>query len=525
MLTARVAGGADNNYERYYAVAEIDDDTLLHAKEIFKDYHSRGVIVNENFDDNVWIVTNQLKKTTFPFHPNELAFKSRAQKWLGCSYHGFVDGLKAYAVFYLGSIELTGIREIVRKLARLAETPYDDLPVETHIIEFLKLLPGGETKDQVIEDLEERAMFSHQRYVNGKQRVLADFDNYFKFNNALEDYWGQADDFHKLFYFPMYFWWVLTAILPLRPTEFLLTPRNCVERQNGENILTIRRTVLKGGRRKVFYNIAGDYRLMKYSIPDKMAAAIEWYQEATADMPVPSLETLFVQIPHYSYFYRSAPAHSVYYTYQNLSYCLRRFQDDVMKIESDEDRINLGDTRHLAMISLIASGGSPVICRELAGHEDINISSHYYSNISRFVECATYEMYQRQKGGYVEMLNHTLACVGKTIDVSGGRCDSAAYIAGGISDCISNIGLGGEIGQCDRCPHFIDGKTGQHLLFSNTGERKRQVDEDSRYLMRVLDMVRKGKGCDEDIQSALLKLQHSSSRYSQCLYKNMEGLL
>ena len=42
--------------------------------------------------------------------------------------------------------------------------------------------------------------------------------------------------------------------------------------------------------------------------------------------------------------------------------------------------------------------------------------------------------------------------------------------------------------------------------------------------MRVLEMVRKGRGCNEDIQSALLKLQHSSAQYSHCLYKNMGGL-
>jgi len=86
-----------------------------------------------------------------------------------------------------------------------------------------------------------------------------------------------------------------------------------------------------------------------------------------------------------------------------------------VKIVSEEQRINLGDTRHLAMISLIASGGSPVICKELAGH-------------------------------------------------------------------------------------------------------------DSQYLMHVLDMVRKGRGYNEDIQSALLRLQHSSSMYSKCLSKNMGGL-
>jgi len=406
----------------------------------------------------------------------------------------------------------------------LAENSFEDLPIEKHVIEFLKLLPGSETKDQIIEDMEERLLFNRQRHIKGRQRILSEFENYFRFNDALEDYWRRAGNNEKLFYFPVYFWWILTAILPLRPTEFLLTPRHCLKRKNGENILMIRRTALKGGQRKIYYNINGDYRLMNYGIPDKMAAEIAWYREATMGMSASSLDTLFVQSPHYSYFSRNTPLHSIYYTYQNLSYSLKRFQEEVMKIESDDSRINLGDTRHLAMISLIASGGSPVICKELAGHEDVNISAHYYSNISRFVECATYEMYKKQKSNYAEIFDHKLVCTGETVAVSDGRCDSEAYIAGNISDCIRNMGTGGELGQCISCPHFIDGKSGRYLLFSNTSYRKKQVDDDSKYLMHALDTVRKGKGCEEDIQSALLKLQHSSSRYSQCLLKNMGGL-
>jgi hypothetical protein len=520
MLTVRTDGGIDNNYDRYYVVAEIDDETLCRAKSIFEDYHAKGVIVNESFEDNMWIVTNQLRKTTLRFCPNELGYE-HAKKWMHCSSRCFVEGVKAYTLFHMGSIELSGIHEIVRKLTSISEKPYADLPIDRHIIEFLKLLPGGEAKDQVIEDMEESLLFSRRKHSEGRRRILSDFENYFKFNDVLEDYWPQADNNEKLFYFPVYFWWTLTAILPLRPTEFLLTPRQCIERKNGENILTIRRTTLKGGQRKICYNINGDYKLMKYVIPDKMAASVNWYLNATEGMSASSLNTLFAQLPHYSYFNRSAPLRSVYYTYQNLSYCLKKFQEDVIKIESDDNRINLGDTRHLAMISLIASGGSPVICKELAGHEDVNISSHYYSNISRFVECATHEMYKKQKAGHADILNRKLTCTGKTTTVNGGRCDSPEYIAGSISDCIRSMGLGGELGQCGSCSHFIDGQSGHYLLFSNVSERKNQVDEDSKYLMRTLEMVRKGKGCEEDIQSALLKLQHSSSRYSQCLFTNM----
>jgi hypothetical protein len=198
-----------------------------------------------------------------------------------------------------------------------------------------------------------------------------------------------------------------------------------------------------------------------------------------------------------------------------------------MRITSDKERIRLGDTRHLAMISLILSGGSPVICKELAGHEDVNISSHYYSNISKFVECATYEMYKKSSAGLTANIhNHRLPSVSASVAVNGGRCDSAEYVSGGIGDCISSIGPNGELGHCISCPHFIDGKTGKYILFSDSkiSSQKKQVDEDSKYLMRMLEAVRLGRGKSEDIQSALLRLQHSSSCYSHSLYKNMGGL-
>ena len=525
MLTAKIFGDQDGNYDRYYAVAGLDAEALSHAENIFEAYRGKGVILNESFKDDVWVVTNQLRKTTLRFCPNEVSFQRYGKKWLRCGCHNFVDGVKAYVIFQMGSVGLSGIKAISNRLVSLVESPNDVLPADSHVIEFLKLLPGTETKDQVIEDLEERLLFSRKRDAKGKQRILSEFENYFRFNDAMESFWQDAGSKEKLFYFPLYLWWTLTAILPLRATEFLLTPRDCLEKKNGENILAVRRSALKGGQGKVRYNIDGDYMLMKYSIPGKMAAGIEWYREATADMPISDLGTLFLHSPHYSFFSRGAPAGSIYYTYQNLSTCLRRFQEDVMGIDSDEKRINLGDTRHLAMISLIVSGGSPVVCRELAGHEDVNISSHYYSNISRFVECATYEMHKKRHGRRnADILSRRSVATGASVEVGGGRCDSAAYVAGNISDCIRSMGENGELGQCICCPHFIDGERGRHFLFSDAGEKKKRVDDDSNYLMRVLEMARKGRGCNEDIRSALLKLQHSSSRYSRCLLENMEGM-
>lgn len=521
MLTSRIYANGSNLACRYIVTA-LTEETLKEAKNTFFLYKEKGVILNENFSDCEWLLTNETKKYKLRFCISEVLYKKNIEKWTNCSYQCFIDGIKSYAVFNLGAFTIYEIQRIVNSLCHISEVSYKAIKPETHTVEFLKLLPDNEIKDQIIEELEERSIFSLQEKRNRRQRVLAEFSSYFYFNDMLEQFWENASYEEKLFYFPIYFWWNLTAILPLRPTEFLLTPRDCLNEINGENILTIRRTRLKSRNSHRYYNVNGDYKLMKYSIPDKLARELRFYINSTNEMTISKLNTLFVQEPHYRYFGKKIPQISCYYSYENLCLCLKRFYSDIVKDEVD--RIKLGDTRHLAMIGLIISGGTPVICKELAGHTDINISSHYYSNISRFVECATYEMYRKQKGYYIDIAKHRYTGIGEKIKVKNGYCDSNAYINGSINDCIRNISANGELGECVLCPHFIDEKHGEYLVFLNSEDIKKQVDADSKYLMHVIETVRRGKGCNEDIQSALMKLQHSSARYSQSLYKNLEVL-
>jgi len=238
-----------------------------------------------------------------------------------------------------------------------------------------------------------------------------------------------------------------------------------------------------------------------------------------------ALSTLFVREPHYAHFSRKPYTYSGYYTYSNLSTCLRCFQESIIGVD-EGSKIYLGDTRHLAMIGLILSGGSPLICKELAGHNDINISSHYYSNISNFIECATYEAHRKSRAWTAELPERDALISNKQkqyVPVQGGFCDSEVYERGEIGDCIKCISPDGELGDCLRCPHFIDGNNGVHFLYSNPARRKMQVDRDSQYLLETLEAVRRNIGLPEDIQSALLRLQQSSVWYGRSLKNEWEA--
>jgi len=514
----------DGNYGRRAVVHEINETVLEHAKEIFDDYKNRGVILNDGFDDNIWKLSDQTKNVGLTMIAFEETRHSTEAGWIGCAYRRYVDCVKTYITLNLGEIGLSSLREIAKIFGDIANRTIEEVTAVSeyinHVIELLQIIPGGNAaRDYVIEALEEKmAHTKNQR--KGKQRDLADFNSYLKFNEIITEFWQSASKQHKLFYFPLYFWWNLTAILPLRPTEFLLTPRNCLNR---ENVLTVRRTKMKGGLEKFSYRVEDDYERKQYSINDSLADELRSYLKNTEKMRGTEIQTLFLQKPHFDYVGRKVYINNRYYTYVNLRTCLRYFyQEFVHPINAELEEINLGDTRHIAMANLIISGGSPTICKELAGHSDINISSHYYSNISNLVECVTLDRYRKSKSTGAEIIGKSkfpLNVQKSWHRLSDGWCDEPSIKNGDISECLKISDERGQIGNCGHCIHYWSDTPGIRLEFLDEKAGRRRVNDDSRYLIKMIEAVRKGIGYTEDIGSALLRLQRSGDHYSKCLWE------
>jgi len=103
--------------------------------------------------------------------------------------------------------------------------------------------------------------------------------------------------------------------------------------------------------------------------------------------------------------------------------------------------------------------------------------------------------------------------------VEGGWCDAVAVTEGDISECLKAVNQHGQIGDCTCCTHYWPDDPGVQLSFFDEEDGKRQVDADCQYLMRMIELVRRGIGKTEDISSALHRLQHSSSHYGSCILK------
>lgn len=501
-------------YVRYLPVTKIDGEMKRRALERFVEYRNRGVIRECGFADDIWNVTDELSRHQIDFGIDREAYGKKSLQWIGCTADCYRECMKAYASMLLGELTLAGIQIVVKDLARMAGNTAEEAAREStgnsiHRAAFLAMIPlGNDLRDQVIEEMENRRCGNRRDNARDNARTLPEFRYYLRFDRAMKEYWASAEDGKKQICFPVFFWWNLTAVLPLRATEFLMTPRECLSEEQGKYMLTIRRTRMKKGRRHS-YKIQEDFEGHSYCIPQAMYQEIDWYRKATSAGKVPEIGTLLVPD-------RDVP--SGYFTYCQMQRRLKRFCHEVL---GDEDYpVHMGDTRHLAMVSLILSGGSPVICRELAGHEDIDISSHYYSNMSGVVESMVLE---RFRGWNTESAiggenRYCVSVPSERVWVKNGWCDYKDITGGDVSECIRAYVPGGEIGDCLSCWHYYPDRKGLQLKIEETA--KKAVDDDGVFLMQMIELVRKSLGYGEDIDQALLRIRGSADRYAKLLMRN-----
>lgn len=500
-----------DGYSRIRLVDSIDEKVMTEAKEKFASYVRQGVIEKGSFDGDCWLLSDEVRRRNINF---SIPDGREISEWTGCDSKAYTGYVKVYMVMILGDLALATMASICKSLMAFGMADYDEAckwDVETtHVLQFIMMIPDNDGYlGSVAEYIEEnRTLDRWSRH----PRQLSDFGNYLGFDRKIKEFWGNAPAVKKRRYFPVHLWWVLTSILPLRATEFLLLPADCVRSEGDKFFLTVRRTKLKKHNSGHGYTIAKDYSLHEYEIPQELADEIMAYKKAVVRSLKHDKDTLFLP---------GDKTKLGYLTYHQMKSLLREFCEEVM--DDGDYPINIGDTRHLAMINLILSGGSPVICRELAGHESIDISSNYYANLSTVVESAAYEAYYmgRDEISLTGSLEVKLHVPDGAYRIKGGYCDAEHIGDGDISECMKNYSRSGKFAECHECRHFYPDGEGLKLKIQKNAKDK--VDADGLFLMGVIEQVRKGNGAQEEIEQALLRLQNSSADYRNVLSRDWKG--
>ena len=538
----------ENKFKSIITIPTLDDISEQEAKSRFASLKRAGIIKSGSYDDDKWVLSDEYSIHFFDF--GKVKDLKEYQAVFEMDNNTFLDNVKKYIMSSIGNLSLKSLQEIILDIATIIKYPPSQLSYLTskrkiqfpsYVIEFLTLSSVNDTNEtcaELIEILEELSE-DISRKTRGLQRVLASFTSYFRFNDIMAMFWDKANDGKRVFYFPLYLWWTISAIIPLRPREFILTPRNCLKQNGDKWFLTLRKNKIKGSGKKIAYKINEDYIKVTYQIPEKLAKQIIWYKEQTKDYPANELNTLFVSAPHYRKWNRNTPNNSRFYTYINLSTCLRSFYAEIIqnelgyeilpptsKIDLKEKEIeymHLGDTRHLALINIIAEGSSPLVASILAGHDDLNMTAHYYSNITQYIECKTYRLFQRfsQKGELSYSLNETqVPQVKDFVIFEDGRCYSPKTISGSFEDCEKAAGPSGEIGYCRSCRHHKP----ESMLSAQPAEiYKNRIKNECKNLEEIVRRVREHNGENETIIQVLMRLRAQEYSYQQFLEEKMEN--
>lgn len=533
-------------YDSFIFLNNLND---LNETEIYQKFNSlknKGIILNNSFSDNLWVFYDEKSVVNLNFCIDESSTKYLTE-YLKLPNIKLIFYFKIYIVYLIGKLALATIKATHSNIEKfICMNPEDlndnELQLRSDLLyrvfDFVSLIPS-ENKNNLDNLLNKLDLIAEKNYSlpSSKQRTLSSFNTYFIFDDIVNRFLDEEKDKDNLlFYMPLILWWKITAIIPLRPTEFILTPDDCLRKENNKYYFTIRRSLLKGSKKEKQYKIKSDFTLNVYEIPEKLGKMIEWYKNETSDNISNEIDTLFSRQPYYEHLERGIPLNSRYFTYQNLNTLLRYFYSQIIvfkykytilydkNIKYLPDKtiqfINLGDTRHIAFINLITEGISPLIVAMLGGHDNITTSSHYFSNIVSLIECQTYRLYKKSI-----KTNQAFSIIGCNENLikndsflfleNNNKCYSSNFINSDYSDCANAIGPNGEIGYCEKCKYY---KVENEFDFkANEQTHKRIIENECKVLAELTKKYKQSKCSQSEILSGILKLQDSISDYQDYL--------
>lgn len=222
-------------------------------------------------------------------------------------------------------------------------------------------------------------------------------DDYFQPNMSEKDY---------LKYYPVYLWWNLTTIIPLRISEFCNIDRNGIRKNHGKYYIKLPRKKHNNRRIQVSDEIY---------IPSNLANNIIEYVKLSAKYGESKTLISYKSITNQKNLNASGKLDLEIFTYRDMTHILNMFYQNIVfkkykyqyygeKIKANETtsvenltniinrKIRLNDTRHFAFLNLITLGYHPTEIARLGGHISIYSQYHYHQHLEYWVDSEVMEL-------------------------------------------------------------------------------------------------------------------------------------
>jgi hypothetical protein len=223
-----------------------------------------------------------------------------------------------------------------------------------------------------------------------------------KFSMVVEDYFRrELSDHEYRKYLPIYLWWNITTIIPLRISEFCDINRRRLPEEKDGYYLKLPRKKQNDRRIQVIDQIL---------IPKDLGESINKYIERTEIYGKSSTLISYKSIPKSNLFDSKIDKNSFHSTtmrnllndfYEKVvfkQYGFKHLDEKINVVESDPTnkiinrKIRANDTRHFAFLNLMTQGYHPVEIARLGGHVSIYSQYHYHQHLEYWVDSEVMEL-------------------------------------------------------------------------------------------------------------------------------------
>ncbi|MGH0394274.1 hypothetical protein [Bacillus cereus] len=362
-------------------------------KQLFEELRESGYLKAHSFSDITWHLYCPVKEKDM-----------RLNFSLG-KYNSFILSLKSFVLLRRKSgIKPRTIKDDLWKLKKVI-TSTDGLRDEEVVKEYF--LNKGITEEtyRICEILVRylnfyslpikklvTEIFEGLRYPVSKNRELPPFPDVLNFNDCVNRYFAEHSMEETLRFYPVFLWWTITNIIPLRPIEFLRIKAECLSvRTDGSFWITIPRYKRESSS---LNEVSWEQSIL---IDDKVYQMINNY---VLRLEVLNINTEFLVPPLHLINERNRVSWSqetgavnqeVFYTF------LMHFYEEVVENKYDEfhhHKITPGDTRHFAIINLFLQGFNVLTIARLAGHEQITSPGNYFTHARHYATSFVYRLAQ-----------------------------------------------------------------------------------------------------------------------------------
>ncbi|GIP44038.1 hypothetical protein J45TS6_24970 [Paenibacillus sp. J45TS6] len=358
----------------------------------FSALKENGYIVADSFNDHIWIMPCKIKANDF-----QLVFDLDIYSDLNEAVKAFItlrrsSGVSAHKCYdevqlLKKTIRLSnGLKQTIKvkdKFVSMSEPrAYSLSNVLKNFISFFSCEQGEEL----------RRICDTVPFATYGNRDLPHFHDVLVFNDIVNDFFQTKPIEQTLKFMPIMFWWLITNILPQRPTELLLMNIDCLEHTT-EGTMWLKVPRIKN-------ESDSPDRVIQYDsiqIDTKTYRLISFYKMKLIEF---GIEDDYLFPRGFYQLFRKRPKRQAFnrMTLYNFDVLLQEFYNEVvegMYSETNLDKIKPGDTRHFAIINMFLQGFNMLSIARMAGHDVIATQDNYYSHAEHFSQSYVYILAQK----------------------------------------------------------------------------------------------------------------------------------